>query len=88
MKRQIAQNKVLRMMDNCRIRDRKSITEMLVKNEILSVNQVAAQIKLTEAWKSINDEKLPNRYEEKMGWSTGGMKRNKTRGQSYKQFKP
>ena len=52
MKRtKIAHNKFLRMMDNCRIRDRKSITEMLVKNEILSVNQVAAQIKLTEACK-------------------------------------
>ena len=60
MKRtQIAQNKMLRMMENCRIRDRKSVKEMLERNEMMSVNQVAAQIKLTEAWKAVNDEKYP-----------------------------
>ena len=55
------------MMDNFRMLDRKSINEMLVKNEIRSVNQVAAQIKLTEAQKSTNNEKYPRDMKKKWG---------------------
>ena len=32
---------------------------MLARFDILSVNQLAAQIKLTEAWKAMKDEEYP-----------------------------
>ena len=56
---QIAQNKVLRMLDNSSIKDRRRISEMLTKFDCLSVNQMVAQIKLTEAWKASTDPDYP-----------------------------
>ena len=56
---QVAQNKVLRILDNCKIKDMRPIRDMLEKFDMLSVNQTAAQIKLTEAWKASNDEDYP-----------------------------
>ena len=56
---QMSQNKVLRMLNRSRIKDRVSNKEMLEKFELMSVNQVVAQIKLTEAWKAMNDKKYP-----------------------------
>ena len=50
---------VLRVLDNSRIKDKRSICEMLRKFNMLSVNQTAAQIKLTEAWKSCRTENYP-----------------------------
>ena len=38
-----------------RIKDRRSVAEMLKKFDLLSVNQTSAQIKLTEAWKASRD---------------------------------
>ena len=56
---QMAQNRMLRMLANKRIRDKVSIKSMLDKQKWLSVNQTNAQIKLTEMWKMQNDEKYP-----------------------------
>ena len=58
---QMAQNKVLKMLNRSRIKDRVSNKVTLGKFELMLVNQVAAQIKLTEAWnwKAMNDEKYP-----------------------------
>ena len=56
---QVAQNKVLRVLDRSRIRDRRSIKEMLDKLDMLSVNQTMVQVKLTEAWKVSKDEDYP-----------------------------
>ena len=56
---QIAQNKMLRILDNSSIKDRRSKKDMLTRFDMLSVNQTAAQIKLTEAWKSLNVEDYP-----------------------------
>ena len=39
-----------------RIKDKISVKSMLDKFDLLSVNQLAAQIKLQEVWKSINVE--------------------------------
>ena len=56
---QLAQNRLLRMLNNSKIKDRVSTSSMLVKFKLLSVNQLAGQIKLTESWKSFNIEKYP-----------------------------
>ena len=46
---------MLRVLDRTRIVDRKSTKSLLVEQNMLSVNQMAAQIKLMEMWKSTND---------------------------------
>ncbi len=51
------QNKMLRILDGALVSDRKS-TKTLSEN-MLSVNQIAAQIKLTEMWKASNDPQYP-----------------------------
>ena len=51
---QKCQNKLLRALNGSRISDQISNNSMLVKFKILSVNQMNAQIKLTEMWKSIH----------------------------------
>ena len=63
---QMAQNKLLRVMNNCRIKDRISTKTMLEKFNMLSVNQLAAQVKLVEVWKSQNDPKCPIKMKRKM----------------------
>ena len=47
---QITQNKMLRVLDNSSIKDKRSRKDMLEKLDLPSVNQLAAQIKLQEAW--------------------------------------
>ena len=48
---------MLRVINNSRIKDKISVESMLKKFNLLSVNQLAAQIKLQEVWKSVNIEK-------------------------------
>ena len=50
-KLQIAQNNMMRSIENIRFKDKVSIKSLLEKNRMLSVNQTMAQIKLTEMWK-------------------------------------
>jgi hypothetical protein len=54
---QIPQNKILRLLDNSTLKERRSTLDMLSKFGLLSVNQLAANIKLTESWKCINENK-------------------------------
>ena len=56
---QLSQNRMLRAINNTRIKDKISIGSMLDKFQLLSVNQMAASIKLLEVWKSINVEGSP-----------------------------
>ena len=51
---QLTQNRMLRALNGSKIKDRVSISSMLTKFKLISVNQLAAQIKLTEVWKSVN----------------------------------
>ena len=51
---QIAQNKLLSLLDNSTLKDRKSTSDLLKNLNMLSVNQLATSIKLTEAWKTFN----------------------------------
>ena len=52
---QKSQNKLLRFLNNSRISDKISTKFMLEKHNMLAVNQINAQIKLTEMWKALND---------------------------------
>ena len=60
---QVAQNKMLRMLDWITLKDHVSSQSLLQKYKLLSVNQLAAQIKLVEAWKSINRDNYPLKLE-------------------------
>ena len=51
---QLTQNRMLRTMNVSKIKDKISTVTLLNKFGLLSVNQLAAQIKLTEVWKSLN----------------------------------
>ena len=53
---QLTQNRMLRAINGSKVRDRVSVKSMLAKFDLLSVNQLAAQIKLTEVWKAKNVE--------------------------------
>ena len=56
---QRAQNKMLRVLDGSMVTDRKRTKTILDDQNMLSVNQIAAQIKLTEMWKASNDPHYP-----------------------------
>ena len=56
---QLTQNRLLRVINKTRIKDKISIESMLTKHQLLSVNQLAASIKLQEVWKAINVEGCP-----------------------------
>ena len=63
---QEAQNKMLRLLDNSTLADRKSTVELLNNANMLSVNQLAASIKMTEAWKSCNIETIQLKWKKPM----------------------
>ena len=60
---QIAQNDLLRTMENVKIKDKVSIKSMLNNQQMLSVNQLQAQIKLTEMWKAAMFDNYPLKIE-------------------------
>lgn len=55
----IAQNKILRVLNISTIKVRRKTWNMSYKFYLLSFNQLAASIKLTESWKCINENKYP-----------------------------
>ena len=56
---QKCKNKLLRVLNGTKISDKVSINSMLLKLKIKSVNQINAQIKLSEMWKSVNIDNYP-----------------------------
>ena len=79
---QIVQNKLLRLLDGSRIKDRRSIKDMLDKFDLLSINQISAQIELIEAWKASRDEDYPiemRNKREPLGEETSRQLRPSTR---------
>ena len=48
-----------RILDGAPVSHRKSTKTLLDNQNMLSVNQIAAQIKLTEMWKASNDPQYP-----------------------------
>ena len=60
---QLTQNRMLRAINGSKTKDRVSVSSMLQKFELLSVNQLSAQIKLTEVWKAKNVENYALSFE-------------------------
>ena len=60
---QIVQNKLMRLLINAPYKDRTSTEELRAKTGLLSINQLAASIKLCEVWKSENIGDYPVRLE-------------------------
>ena len=60
---QLTQNRLLRALNNSKIKDKISTKSLLTKFNLLLVNQLAAQIKLTEVWKSVNVDGNPLKLE-------------------------
>ena len=56
---QVSQNKMLRLLNNTRISDKISTMSLLEKFNMMSVNQINAQIKLSEMKKAVRDEDHP-----------------------------
>ena len=61
---QIAQNKMLRMLDGVSLKEHITSSSLLTKYGLPSVNQLAGEIKLVEAWKSIKVPNYPFQMEE------------------------
>jgi hypothetical protein len=72
--------KCLRVLDGARIVDRKSTNILLEEQNMLSVNQMAAQIKLTEMWKASNDPEYPIKMKTRDNLEEGMESRSGTRG--------
>ena len=58
------QNKMLHMLDNVSLKDHVTSISILHKYKLQSVNQLSAEIKRIEAWKSINVDSYPIQLEE------------------------
>ena len=56
---QVSQNKMLRMLDDVSLKDHVTSASLLQKYNLPSTNQLAGEIKLIEAWKSISIEDYP-----------------------------
>ena len=64
-KLQVTQNRMARFLNNSKISDKISNKEIFRKNNLLSVNQLNCQIKLTEVWKSVNNPNYPIQWDVK-----------------------
>ena len=56
---------MLRLLNNTRISDKISTSSLLTKFNMMSVNQINAQIKLSEMWKAVNVEDHPFNLDKK-----------------------
>ena len=61
---QIAQNKMIRMLDGVTLKEHITSRSLLQKYNLPSVNQLAGEIKLMEAWKSVYSPKYPFKMED------------------------
>ena len=77
---QRSQNKMLRILDGALVSDRKSTKTLLDNQNMLSVNQIAAQIKLTEMWKASNDPQYPIKMKTRERQENAMETRSVTRG--------
>ena len=59
---QLIQNKMLRLLNGKKLIDKVSTKELLNNLEMLSVNQMNASIKITEAWKNAQDIDYPLKF--------------------------
>ena len=61
---QIPQNKMIRMLDGVTLKEHITSRSLLQKHNLPSVNQLAGEIKLMEAWKSVYSPKYPFKMED------------------------
>ena len=61
---QLAQNKMIRILDRVSLKEHKTTKSLLNKYKLPSVNQLAGEIKLVEAWKIINVSSYPLKFED------------------------
>ena len=61
---QVAQNKMMRMLDGVSLKEHVSSSSLLKKYNIPSVNQLAGEIKLMEEWKAIHVPSYPFQMKE------------------------
>ena len=59
MSLQVAQNKMLRMINGSSLKDHVTATSLLEKYNLPSVNQLSAEIKILETWKIMNTKDYP-----------------------------
>ena len=79
---QLTQNRMLRTVNDSKIKDKISTVTLLNKFGLLSVNQLAAQIKLTEVWKSlqvVGHPSLLEPYNKASTATTAGLRPKPTR---------
>ena len=60
---QKVQNKLLRMMTGTKLEDKVNTSILLKQMNMMSVNQINAQIKIQEIWKALNIENYPLKLE-------------------------
>ena len=60
---QLIQNNLMRTLNGTRVKDKISISSLLKKFNLLSVNQLNANVKLVEIWKAKNVEDYPLKIE-------------------------
>ena len=65
-KLQVSQNKMARFLNGTTILDKISNSDIFQRNNLLSINQLNCQIKLTEVWKSLNDDLYPLKWDKKI----------------------
>ena len=63
---QKAQNKLLRLLNNTRLKDMVRTKSIAQELKMLSVNQINAQVKLTEMWKMQNVDNYPIQCEKQV----------------------
>ncbi len=78
---QVAQNNLLRLLTGTKKMDCVKIEDLLTKVKMMSVNQTAAQIKLTEMWKAVHDNGYPIKVQLKSSQEKGMSTRSCTRGE-------
>ena len=61
-KLQVAQNKCARFLHGTTLKDKINTKVIFKETNLLSVNQINAQIKLTEVWKSTNNAAYPTKW--------------------------
>ena len=77
---QKCQNKMLRSVEQVKVSDRISTQSLLEKNNMLSVNQMMAQIKVTEMWKAVNTTNNPLHFKAREIPVNGKITRSNTNG--------
>ena len=63
---QKVQNKLFRLLNNTRISDKINTKSIALNLKMLSVNQINAQVKLTEMWKATNISNYPIKCDRKV----------------------